>query len=415
MALLLRFLIMPFSFHGHDIFWLNYFPFKFIEGKIYDPYLYINENLLSIKSTYYPPNTFYIFAFFQFFSKFFLPKLNELYSAFASWNSTWQGNTIHFADILAGHQLFRTLFFFKIPYLICDFVIGFALYQLLKENKRKVFIALIIWALNPFVLQSIYALGQMDIIIAMFIILSLLAIKFERPYLAITCLSLGVAVKVIPLLLIPPLVIISGKNLKGQIKLIFISLIISLMPFIPFYLTSKFAVFEILGYYKLRILPLKRDIFVLAYFCLLVILYFLKRKDIDTLKAVALSFILILLLFYTTYEVTLRFFVWITPLLIMVAIRNRLFWVYNIVFLVTLFELRACHNSQQWGLFAAFHPEFFSSLPIADSYLNLLVNVKYLHQYMYKLFVISGLTMILHIFILNRNLFRFPFAGLRKR
>lgn len=398
---------MPFSFHGHDIFWLNYLPFKFTEGEISDPYLYMQENLLGEKSAYYPPGTFYIFVLFQFLFKPFLPKLKELYSVFASWNFTWEGNTIHFANIFADHQLFRSLFLFKVPYLICDIVIGFVLYLLLKEDKKKALVCLIIWALNPFVLQSVYALGQLDIIIAMFIMLSLLAIKLNRPYLAVAFLSLGATVKVVPLILIPPVIIILGKTLRAQIKLAFVSLVFFLIPFVPFYLTSKFEVFNIVSYYNLRILPLRRDIFIITYLCLLAILWFLKRKDVDRLRAVAIAFVSIFLLFYATYEVTLRFFVWVTPLLIIVAVWDKIFWLYNIVFFISLFELRTGGNSQQWGLFAALHPEFFSSLPILDSYLNLLVNVKYIHQYMYKLFVIFSGIMIVHIFTLNRNLFRF--------
>ena len=412
MALFLRFLIMPFSFHGSDIFWINYFPFKFIEGKIFDPYLFINENMLDFKGAYYPPGTFFITSFFQLLFKPFLPKLNEFYSIFTSWHFTWDGNTIHFADILIRHQLFRTLFLFKMPYLICDFIIGIVLYQLLKKDKKKVFIALIVWALNPFVLQSIYALGQLDIIVAMFIILSLFAVKLERPYLAVICLSFGAGIKATPLLLIPAALIILGKTLREKIKLGFISLMIFLVPFIPFFISSEFAVFKIVGYYNSRILPWKRDIFIMAYFGLLFILYFLKKKNIDSFRILMISFISILLLFYVSYEVTLRFFVWITPLLIIVAVQDRIFWLYNILFFVTLFELRAAGNSQQWGLFAALHPEFFSGLPIADSYLNLLVNVKHIHHYMYILFNITALTMIIHMVKFNFNLFKFHFPVL---
>lgn len=413
-ALFLRFLIMPFSFHGHDIFWMNYFPFKFIEDKVYDPYLYIEENLPNMKSVYYPPVAFYILGFFQFLFKAFLPQLKELYSIFASWDFAWEGNTIHFADILTDHQLFRTLFFLKIPYLICDFVTGFVLFQLLKKDKKKVFIALTIWALNPFMLHSVYALGQLDIILAMFIMLSLLAVRANRPYIAIVCMTLAAGVKIIPLLLIPPLVIVLGKNPKEQVKLALISVLFFLVPFAPFYLTSKFAALNIFGF-NLGISILKRDAFIAAYLLFLAVLYFFRKKDIDIAELLMLSFITILLLFYSIYDVTLRYFIWVTPLLILLAVRNRIFWVYNVIFLITLFELRAAGNSQQWGLLAALHPEFFSSLPIADSYLNLAVNVKYIHQLMYRLFFASSLVMVAHIFVVNKNLFELPFSGLRKR
>lgn len=407
MTLLLRFLIMPFSFHGHDIFWLNYFPFKFVEGKIYDPYLYIKENLPDFKGAYNPPVALYILIFFQFLFKPFLPKLKELYSVFASWNFNWQGNTVNFADVLADHQLFRTLFFFKIPYLICDLIIGFVLFQLLKEDRKKVFIALIVWALNPFVLHSIYALGQLDIIVAMFIMLSILAVRAKKPYLAVVCMSLGAGVKIVPLILIPPLVIISSKNLREQIRLAFVSLAVFLVLFLPFYPTSKLAAFKIFGF-DLGISAFRKDVFIGAYLFFLTFIYFFKRQDIDRLKFAVFSFVSILLLFYSIYNVTLRYFVWITPLLILIAMRNRIFWIYNIIFLLTLFGLRTAGNSQQWGLFAALHPEFFSSLPILDSYLYLAIDVKFIHQLMYKLFFISSILMVAHIFVVERNRFRFP-------
>jgi len=413
-GLLIRLLIMPFSFHGSDIFWINYFPFQFIEGKLFDPYLYISENVTDAYSSYYLPVTFYLFLFFQFLFKPFLPKLNGLYSIFASWHFKWEGNTINYADILIDQQLFRTLFFSKIPYLICDFVIGFILFQILKEDKKKFFIALLVWVLNPFVLHSIYALGQLDIIIAMFIILSLLAVKSDKPYFSIFCLSLGAGLKIVPLILIPALLIILGKSWRERFKLAVFAAAIFLLPLLPFFLSSKFAVFKLFGLHEI-IMPMRRNIFIIGYTFLLVILYFLKRQNLDPFRAALFSFVSILLFYYAVYDVRLRFFVWITPLLIIAASQNKIFWLYNIIFFITLFELRAAGSTQQWGFFAALHPEFFSSLPVMDSYLNLIINVKYIHQVMYRLFIFFSLTMIMHLFIDNRDLFRFSFANLRKR
>ncbi|KPK41822.1 MAG: hypothetical protein AMJ78_04425 [Omnitrophica WOR_2 bacterium SM23_29] len=412
MALLLRFLIMPFSFHGNDIFYLNYFPFKFIEYKTFEPYLITDQS-----GIYYPPGIFYILVFFQFLFRAFLPKLNELFSVFAAWNFTSEANTINFADILTDHQLFRTLFLFKIPYLISDFVIGFVLFQLLKKDKRKIFIALLMWALNPFALHSVYALGQFDIIVAMFIMLSLLAIKLERPYLAIACLSLGGSVKIIPLLLIPPLVFILGKTLKEKIQLILVALAIFITPFLPiFFTTSKLTVMNVLNFgSKIEISAFRKNIFFVAYLFFLTIPFLLKKEDIDKMKMTIFSFVCILLLFFSLYRVNLRYFVWIAPLLILLVVQNRVFWIYIVVFLITLFELRAAGNAQQWGLFATLHPEFFSSLPIADSYFNLAVNVKYIHQAMYRLFVISSLTMVAHILVVNRHLLKFSLPSYGKK
>lgn len=405
-ALFLRFLIMPFSFHGSDIFSLNYFPFKLIEYKIFDPYLVPDQRGIYLP---YPPGIFYILASFLFLFKPFLLNLKELFSVFTAWNFTCGANTVNFADILINNQLFRTLFLFKIPYLVSDFVIGFVIFQLLKKDKRKVFTALLMWALNPFVLHSVYALGQFDIIVAMFIMLSLLAITIERPYLAIACLSLGGSIKIIPLLFIPPLVIILGKTLKEKSQLTLVALATFIIPFLPiFFIISKLTVMNILNLgSNIEIPAFRKGAFFVVYSLFLAILFLFKKKDIDKIQIATLCFVSILLLFYSLFRVNLRYFVWITPLLILLVVENRIFWIYVSIFLITLFELRTAGNSQQWGLFAALHPEFFSSLPIADSYFNLAVNVKYIHQVMYRLFVISSLTMVVHMILVNARLLKF--------
>lgn len=403
-GILIRILIMPISFHGPDIFYVNYFPFKYIEGKVEDPYLYLKTNFPEIKTTYYPPGILYILAPFHKLFRPLLPKLKELYSVFSLWCFNWEGNTVNFADILIDYQLFRTLFLFKIPYLISDVIIAFIIYKILKENKKALCISFLAWAVNPFALHSVYALGQFDIIVAMFIALSLLAVKAKRLYWAVTCLSLGAGVKIIPLLLLPPAIIILGRSFKEHSKLIFVSFLIFISFFIPLFRTSGLLAFEIFKVSSLAfgIATIKRDIFICAYLAFIIGLFFFRKKEKDKLEACILYFSSVLLLFYAIYDVTLRYFVWVTPLLILLARHRPIFWIYNAIFFITLFELRASGNTQLGGLFAALHPEFFSSLPIPDSYLNLIINVKYIHQLMYRLFILSSLTMVAHMLIAHK-------------
>lgn len=407
-GLLLRFLIMPFSFHGHDIFFIYYSPFKFIEEGAWNPYLFLKENYPQVYNPYFPPAVFLIVSGFLLLFKPLLPQLNNLFSVFEYWNFAWEGNTIHYADILMNHQLFRTLFIFKIPYLIFDFGIGWFLFQILKSDERKGLLAYKLWMLNPFVLHSVYALGQVDIITTFFVMAAIYCIYLKRRYLAMVFISFGILAKIFPIILAPVAVLLLGDNLKDKFKLSFVVIFSIVIILMPFYLSAPDALIEALLFSPGDIQLFRQTFFIIGYVAILCLLLLSMRTKSVDFDFIIFSFILVLLLFYSLYTVTIRYFILITPLLVYIALKNKKFWIYLVIFIITLFELRTAGNSQQWGLFAALHPEFFSSLPILDSYLNLLINVKYVHQVMYRLFFISSLLMVMHILVINRERFGFP-------
>lgn len=416
-GLLVRFLIMSFSFHGHDIFFVYYFPFKFIREGAWNPYLFATENFsesLQGGNLYFPPGVFFIISAFIFLLKNFLPKLDDLFSLFESWNFAWQGNAMHYAKIFIDLQLFRTLFIFKLPYLIFDFGAGFFLFQILKSDKKRGLWAYRLWMLNPFVLHSCYALGQIDIIPTFFVMAAIYSIFSNRRYLAMVLFSFGVLAKIFPAILIPFAILLLGASFKERLKLSLSVILPIAVVLLPFYISSPNALINALFPTYIKIPFYKEAIFVAGYFAILILFFFVKRKNYLDLDLLISSFIIALLLFYSFYVVTIRYFILITPLLIYIALKNKRFWLYNILLFLMLFEVRAAGNSQQWGLFAAVHPEFFSSLPIAESYLNLLINVKYIHQIMYRSFVFLSLLMAVHILVVNRNNFEFRLSKLWK-
>jgi hypothetical protein len=421
-GLLIRFLIMPFSFIGPDIFFVYYPPFKFIEEGIWDPYLFLKESFPQTIDPYYPPVIFFIGSIFLFIFKAFLPQLGNLFASYESWKYLWQGDTVHFSNALFGHQLFRTLFIFKLPYLIFDLGIAWFLFQMLKSDRKKSLLSLKLWMLNPFVLHNCYALGQVDLANAFFVIaaiygiylLSESATQQRRRYLPIVLLSLGVLTKIFPIILVPFAILLIGDTFKERLKLS-LALVISLSAVIaPFYLHSK-AILEALLFSPSGISSSRRILFMGGYLAILCPFFFIKKKDHIDLDLVVCGFILALLAFYSLYTVTIRYFIVITPLLIYVAVKDKRFWFYNAIFLITLFELRIAGNWEQLTMFSALHPEFFSSLPLTDSFLNLAVNVNYVHQFMYMLFFICSLSMIVHIFVVNRGSFELISLNLRKR
>jgi hypothetical protein len=405
-------MIMPFSFHGQDIFWINYLPFKWVNYGIWDPYGFIKEAFPQVAYNYYLPLLFFIISAFDFLFRPFLPLLGGLFSIFETWNFSVSGNTVQYASIFYDFQLFRTLFVFKLPYLVFDFAAGWLLFKILSHSRQEEgFLAYKLWMFNPFILHSCYALGQMDIIPTFFVVASIYFSFLNRRYWAVVFLSFGVLTKVLPVVLIFPAILIFGGNLRERLKLGLVFLLPLVFMHLPFWFSSGDAVFNIFfaGQY-LGIPRIRFVLFVCVYFAVLLFLLFLRKKERIDLDVVILTFTAVLLLFYSLYNVTLRYFVLITPLLIYIAVRNKKFWFYNIIFLITLFELRAPGNTLQWGLFSPLHPEFFSSLPILDSYLNLAINVLYIHQFMYRLFIISSLAMVIHILLILTKKGTFKFS-----
>ncbi len=403
-GLLIRFLVMPFTFHGSDIFF-NYYPsFKLIEDGVLNPYTFLNVQFPDINYSYYPPVLFYIFSIFLFFLKPFLSQLHNLYAVFESWNFYMSANTVHYASLLSDFQLFRTLFFLKAPYLIFDYGTAFTLFKLLSPDERKSLLAFKIWMLNPFVLHSCYMVGQSDIILTLFVMLAVLCVLENKNYAAVLLLSLSAGTKGYPAMLIPPAILILANSLKDRMKLLFASLACLVIIALPFSLPSYMPM---LGSFNIYTSPplIRKFAFAFGYLTLFTSMVFFKAFDDKKVEYIISVFIITLLLFYITYVVTLRHFILITPFLIYIALKNKKFWIYNALFFITLFVLRTAGNTQQWGLFSSLYPEYFSGLPILDSYINVVVDARLIHQLMYRLFILTSAVMIVHLIMVNRRIF----------
>lgn len=392
---------MPFSFHGHDIFFIYYNPFKFLTQGAWDPYLFTNENFpqSAYNNLYFPPGLFFIISGFLSAAKFLLPLAGKLFSVFEAWNFRWEGNTVHFARLFTDCQLFRTLFIFKLPYLFFDFATGLILARLLAPDDKKGLFAYKVWMFNPFVLHGCYALGQIDIIPAFFVMAAVYLMSLKRRYAAMLSLSFGILTKTLPVLVLPFAVILSAGAFKKRLKLFLAASLPAAVIIAVFYLSSGKAVINALFFSPGEIPDYRSFVFIAGYIFLFLFFFFISRKGDVSADIIAASFAAVLLFFFATYKVNIRYFILVTPLLIYLSVKNRKFWIYVIFITAALFALRTSGNTQQWGLFAALHPEFLSSLPVSDSYLNLAVNVLFVHKVMYRVFILFSLAMVVHILI----------------
>ncbi len=99
-------------------------------------------------------------------------------------------------------------FVVKIPFLISDILVAFLLYKLVSNiagSQRLGELAALFWFLNPFVIWISAGWGMWDTLPALFSLAALYFLVKRRFGFSAVCLSLGVALKVYPILFLVPI------------------------------------------------------------------------------------------------------------------------------------------------------------------------------------------------------------------
>ncbi len=222
LAILLRLLIIPFFFHP-DIK-TYHFQASFLRQGVVDiyPYLIENREKLPLKEEFvYFPLTYFFLGGYQ---ALVSPLLG---SNFTDWLADASGRAVESSEI------FRYLFFLKLPYLVLDILIAFVLMQFFKKKKdqKKVFT---IWLFNPFTLVLLYFFSNVDIIPVFLVLLGLLAMKKEKPAFASFFLALAVGFKAYPVLFLP-LVLANTQKWADKIKSLTVFVLTCLVIILPFW------------------------------------------------------------------------------------------------------------------------------------------------------------------------------------
>lgn len=102
------------------------------------------------------------------------------------------------------HQknIYWPLLVYKLPMILADLAIVFLLPKLF-EDRRKKRLAQILWLFNPLAIYVSSMMGQVDIIIALFLLLSLINLKNKRNFKSVIWVALSALIKPIGLILIP--------------------------------------------------------------------------------------------------------------------------------------------------------------------------------------------------------------------
>jgi len=173
-ALILRILLMPFFGHVDVLSEARRIYFQ-DEAGIY--LLDISRNATSL---------FQLF-FFKIFSVF-IDNKDILFA-----HDDMQHSTAHpgaYFEFVSQPNIFRVLFIIKLPFLVADLVVAWALYQYCQRSNgaRQ---AVIFWLFNPITIFAFYIFGRFESIPVMFCMLSLLAI--QKKHLLVAAVLMGLS------------------------------------------------------------------------------------------------------------------------------------------------------------------------------------------------------------------------------
>ncbi len=131
----------------------------------------------------------------------------------------------------------------KIPFLISDIAIAFLLYKIVEEltkSKGLAEKAALIWFLNPFVIWISAVWGMWDTLPALFSLAAFYFLLKKRISYSAVCLSLGVALKLYPVLFLVPIGIYLFKSnsleckFKSTLQFFLVFLVTTVLLFLPY-------------------------------------------------------------------------------------------------------------------------------------------------------------------------------------
>jgi len=315
----------------------------------------------------------YVHALFLLIFRPLMPYLETMLPAMtgsANW-SIWELFVI-------SPNIFRTLFLFKVPYLIFDLGCAFLLLAIFLK-RRKGLVALKFWMLNPVVIFAAFIFSRYEPIAIFFILLSLYYAR--RNLLVKSLFSLGVAVvtRLYPLILLPFFVIILGKGLRQRLKLAFWGLLpLGIMIALSKLFYGVSGVESLAKSYHASYLMSLRFplgvaydvifVFFAGYTVLFLYAYFNTDHSFVNLWK---SILCVLLFFFATSFFHPQYFMWLIPFLTLQVVEDKkfigLFAIQILCWVVYSFQWEEALFGR---LFLSLNPSYFMSLPSPFEIIN---------------------------------------------
>jgi len=276
---------------------------------------------------------------------------------------------------LSAHVGFWIL---KIPYLLVDISV---LYVLLKISKNVIHKKILIfWWLNPIVIFSTYALGQLEIILCLCVVLSIYS-AFRNKILSMVFLGVGVAYKSMTLPLLIPSALILEKSPKKRILIMLAGLLIPIFLAALFWFPTRSGITN--NYFPTGIIFFPKPelsfstiweylafgIGVVGFIATQILLFKYKKNTADFINMLfaSLGFIIVALPIYSIH----RYMV-LMPLLILFSLNNKKEKFLALI-LVTLTLGYIYVWRLQWGLFVHIYPQA-TNLPALREFVSPIIN-----------------------------------------
>lgn len=380
-GLLLRFILMPFLFHP-DLK-THYFHAQFLQQGVFNIYQFISDNKRSLGYTdtfNYPPLTYFFLGSWNIIVH---PILGFSYD---KWLNDWGENWF------TSDQIFRQLFFLKIPYLIFDLLTGWLIFKILDKKYAK--LGLILWLFNPISLYLIYGLSNFDIIPTFFTLLAVYLLQRGSYLWSGISLSFGIATKLFPLMFIPLFIIFCLHHKQIKTCLLFIlgalSIFLLSIAFLwrDFFLISNSGLVSLIFQSRFNVLTIQVPFFLIIYLAVLLV-FFIRSADLNDLILGILA-ICMGVLIPTQFHP--QWVIWGLPfLIILIAQRIRLIWVLLATWVSLILTVLSFGDKfLTIGIFSPIIPQIY----LVDSTETVVIS----HFLVNKLLVLSEILLIITLF-----------------
>jgi len=413
-GLFIRLALMPLTFH-HDIEELQYMLQEVADGHL-NVYKHYEDKYKSGPMYWatYPPMYFYIAGSFRPLSERLSPSLRGwLEHCWGTYKTVYSGipgaptDDSLFYENPGFYRLFRNLFLVKAPYLLFDAAVAVSLLLLVADPRKKV-LAFTLWTFNPFQIITSYGHGHYDIIPTALVVLALLLIHKRRPGPALALLSVGFMTKLYPAIFIPPLLLYYSKDSKQFLRLVAWTVLPLAVVIIPSYIATHGTVLRHFFVIEATeratdaslVRLLQKLLFLLGYLLVLAHSFFSRRNSTGERQAESGERIIIslLLLLCLAVGLEIRYFVWVTPFIILLMMRNRAFFWLGCLQGVAFVVLRLPqYSALQWRLFRPLEPNLFNNLPTIDRLMQQVVHTSWLYPICYRLFLLASLCMLIRL------------------
>ncbi|MFT6407450.1 MAG: hypothetical protein ACJAQ6_000862 [Arenicella sp.] len=186
LGILLRLALMPFFAHV-DLFSEARRVFYVLEND----FLFDNSHRFVV---------FYIEVIFAWFSTLFINITEGLFHIGDPSQSV--SDLVDYGFFLNDPNIYRHLFFFKLPYLVFDIGTALLIWKFI-DNPQHRKIALLLWLFNPLTLFSTYIFGRFEVISLFFLMACALQLKYDRVFFASALFAIALLCREINLLYAP--------------------------------------------------------------------------------------------------------------------------------------------------------------------------------------------------------------------